>query len=237
MVAAKKKVVRKKAATPPKTPSNPCDDFLNPSQVSKKKTKGKGLKVFKNLPGKIGLKLDDWANAKKVIKAAERKSSDAESEVLNFLLDDFAAKWAESGSRPVSSSWKGATSSFDYIVTKAITFTADKKEAAEQLGVDLTGQFNIASIVIDYQKINTKKKHQTALKNFLKALGDDMDDVIEKKFKLNDNFFDSLGKVCDNDKDKVLGVLKILKPRVSPKNFDVKESEEDSFEFVQKMKG
>lgn len=236
MATARKNKSTAKAATPPSTVGS---DFLKPKKATEKKAaaKKKDKPTF-DLPSTLALALDDWAAADMVSKACTRKISDSKPEVLAHVLEDFAHRWAKSGVRPESCTWRGTRSKFDHVVTSAITFDAKKQEAIEdELDIDMSEYFEVVSLKIDIKKLEGNKKFYEAFVEFLKVLGSDVDEYVDRDFKLSPDFFDNLGKICNQNPDSLHTMLKILKPRVTPKNVKSHDAEEDLFNTVREMKG
>jgi len=241
MATARKTKTTAKSAKPPKTVGS---DFLKPKKASdKKSTSKKKEKPTSDLPSTLALALDDWAAADTVAKACTRKISESKSTILTHVLEDFANRWAETGARPETRTWRGTRSKFDHVVTSAITFNAEKQEAIEEeLGIDMSEYFEVNSLKIDIKKLENKKEFYDAFLTFLGVLGSDVDEYVERNFKLSDDFFDSLAKICANDDgepdaDRLHTMLQILKPRVTPKGVKSHDAEEDLFDIVREMKG
>lgn len=229
----------KRTSKAAKAPSTVASNFLKPKKASEgKKGSKKATKPSVNLPGDMASMMNDWAAADVVSKAAIRKAASMKSAILAHTLKDFADRWAKSGSRPETHTWKGERSQFDHVVTSAITFNADKQEAIEdELEIDMDEHFSVSSLKIDLEKISNNEEHFAALTAFLNALGSDADEYVDRDFKLSKGFFDNLADICDKNPDRLHSMLQILKPRVTPKNVKSLDQEEDLFESVRDMKG
>ncbi len=230
---------RAKAAKPPKSAGvgdAASLDFLKPSKA-KDKTSTSKQKPVSELPGPMGLVMDEWAAAHTVQKAAERKVAKFKAQILSHLLEDYATTWASGEVRPVTRTWTGNRSKFDYIVTSAITFTAAKQEAIqEELDIDMSSYFEVSKLEINAAKLFENAKALAAFQKFLESL-DDKEEFVERKFSLKPNFFNNIGEICENDPDKIHKMLQILQPRITPKNISSMDKEEELFDKVRKMKG
>lgn len=246
MSAAKKINPKVKAAVPPKTAN--VNDFLNPKKVAdKKKTAAsKKEKPVSNFPTQpraceqtsLAEMMDQLAAAETVIAAAERKAAEAKASIKSFLLEGFARSWASDGTRPDTRTWKGLRSSLDYVMTSAITFNAAKQEAIEELGIEMDDHFEVSEFKLDIKKLGERPEYLAAFMEFVGKISEsDRDAYIERIFKLNANFFNTLANICDRNPDRMHEMLKILQPRANLKNIESSDKEEDMFDFVKGMKG
>jgi hypothetical protein len=231
--ASKKKVTKKKGQV---------DDFLSVSGSTKKKSSAKkSTKPSEHFPTdhdgeNLAALLDEYSAAAAIEKAAKRKAAERKAPLQEYLLNSFARAWAATGLRPVTKTWHGLKSSFDYIVTKAITFSHDKAEEIEkEVGVDILEHTSVTSLVIDMAALAGDENGMKALKKFLSSV--DMDACVERKLKLNDNFFDNIGQLCEKDDRKIERMLEILAPRINWKNIRSAASEEDNFDATRDMVG
>lgn len=227
-----------KKASKAKPPVTVASSFLKPKKASKAKSKSKATKPTADLPPELAGMMNEYAAADAVAKAATRKAATAKSAILVHTLENFAQKWASTGTRPETCTWKGERAQFDHEVSSAITFDVKKQEAIEdELGIDMGEHFNVSALKIDIAKISGNETHMAALETFLNALGEDVDEYVNRDFKLSKEFFGNLAQICEKNPDRLSTMLQILKPRVSPKNIKSLDQEESLFKFVMNMKG
>lgn len=234
-----------KSAKPPKTAK--VKDFLSPSKAEpKKKKNSKKEKPVSHFPvdsdsGEFSLaeRMDHFAAAHCVFKAAERKKKELEHELKTFLLKDFANRWAADKSKPVTRTWKGLRSFLNYTPTSRITFTVEKQEAIEEtLDYSMDEDFSVTKIKIDIEKLAENEKYMKAFEKFLAVFeDDDLEDHVEREFKLKKNFFENIGERMNYDPERIHAMLKILDPSMQLRGVDSSEKEEDMFDFVRSMDG
>jgi len=136
--------------------------------------------------------------------------------------------------RPPTKTWKGLRSSIDYCMTTAITFSHDKAEAIkEEVGVDILKHTTVTSLEIDLESLD--EDGLEALKKFLGSV--DPESCVTRKLKLNSNFFNQIGTLCDNESSKIQKMLELLAPRINWNNVQTTASEEDNFDAVRDMIG
>jgi len=217
------------------------DDFLSVSGSTKKKPSEKKAKPSEHLPvdhdsENLAALLDEVAAAISIEKAAKRKAAERKGPIQAFLLNNFARAWAKGKSRPVTKTWNGLKSSFDYIMTSGITFSHDKAEAIkEEVGVDILEHTEVKSLSIDMEALAKNEEGMEALKKFLASV--DISECVERKLKLKSTFFDRVGDLCNNDSGRIEKMLEILSPTITWKNVRTTASEEDNFDATRDMVG
>jgi|GEM_PF-3252243 len=132
-------------------------DGLFGGKAAQTKSKGKSAKVRAevDLPKELR-QVADIAMAYKVIKDDLKKKGElAEKRVKAHLLQWWCEQFAETGKRPDMCNCSGNESTFQYTMTRRITVTAEKQEALEMIGADLSEYIETSGIEIDMDAVKT----------------------------------------------------------------------------------
>lgn len=142
---------------PKKKATSAAVDGLFGGKAAKTKTKAKSGKVRAEVELPKDLReVADVAMAYRVIKDDLKKKGElADKRVKAHMLRWWCEQFALTGKRPEMSNCTGNESTFQYTMTRRLSITAEKQEALEMIGADLSEYIETSGIEIDMDAIKT----------------------------------------------------------------------------------
>jgi hypothetical protein len=245
----------KKRATPKKksakkAPAKAVEDFLGlVTPVSDKpKSKRKEKPHRHALAGPVegedlsyAQMLDTVINGERLKKSIDRKFADYKSQLLDYILTEYAGTWAAERSKPETTKWIGLRGSFDHIVQGYATFSQTKVDTIQdEMGIKLdpSKDYGLTGVSIDIEKLSKNPTYLKAFQEFLSKLDpSDLDKHVERKISFKKSFYARIGELCGFDPRKIRQMIKIVGLRIQVKNPDSSDSEDSLYDHFKGMKG
>jgi hypothetical protein len=247
-----KKTSSKKGASK-KSKGGAIDDLFGGGVSKKKASKAKAKKDIAEFPDELKPFCDVFVSAKVVSKAMESNEALAKKEISEYVLKQWVSKFVETGVQPPTCTYHGKDTQFDHIQTKRIDMKHEKIVALQMIGFDPMeededGDKVHVSLKGMYLNLAKVREHDPDLQDKIKeALAgvippDLLAEVLTPTVEFKDNFLagivtrarDSLGKKPSKAaiKDRVMAMMKILRPRPSTRSATSSASDSECFSLV-----
>jgi hypothetical protein len=150
----------------------------------------------------------------------KKKGDSADKRVKAHCQRWWCERFAATGKRPDMTHFVGGEGSFDFVVTKRISVTAEKQEALEMIGADISEYVETSGIAIDMDAV-VRLGYMDKLQEAISELVDDPEHVAEiftPKVTVKDGIIEALPGIaeeCEADgglADKIEAIVEILKP-------------------------
>jgi len=161
------------------------------------------------------------AAAYRQIKAdLEKKGKLADKQAQEFCLRWWCERFAATGKRPDMTHFVGGDGSFDFVLTRKITITAEKQEALDMIGADISEQVETSGLSIDMDAV-VRLGYMEKLQAAIAEMVDDDEHIAEiftPKVTVKEGILEALPGIaqeCEADgglADKIQAIVDILKP-------------------------
>lgn len=161
------------------------------------------------------------AAAWRVIKSdMEKKGKLADKLVQNYCLRWWCERFAATNKRPEMTHFVGGDGAFDFVLTRKITITAEKQEALDMIGADISDQVETSGISIDMDAV-VQFGYMDKLQAAIGEMVDDPEHIAKiftPKVTVKEGIMEALpGIAAESDADggladKIQAVIDILKP-------------------------
>lgn len=125
----------KKGASKKSAPVSDMDDLFSGTPAGKS-SKSKPKKDSAQLPDDLKESCDIFVSSKVVTKAVESKGKLAENRIKEYAIDEWCGKFVEDGTRPLTCTYHGNDTQFDFIQTKRIDMSPNKLKGLQMIGFD-----------------------------------------------------------------------------------------------------
>ncbi len=190
-----------------------------------------------------GKDLADHADALAAAKAAEKAIKatvvDAEKVLRAAMLKHYCKYYAQTGRAPDMRKTFSSTGKFHCVQQSVATVDAEKvKTLKDSHGVNLKRWIDGRKYTISLGNAS-KETTKQIIKNLKDTLGDDYKDVVSEKMTVGEKFFDKFDDIVkmslgDGERldEKMLEVIRILKPTIQFSQFETDLEDHASFDLA-----
>lgn len=173
-----------------------------------------------SLPPELVEDVEVAAAFRQIKSDLEKKGKMADKKAQAFCLRWWCERFAATGKRPEMTHFVGGDGSFDFVLTRKITVTAEKQEALEMIGADISEQVETSGLTIDMDAV-VRLGYMDKLQAAIGAMVDDPEHVAEiftPKVTVKETIMEALPGIaeeCEADgglADKIQAIVEILKP-------------------------
>jgi hypothetical protein len=181
---------------------------------------------------------DTLAGAKVALKAIEKTVEEAETVLKAAMMRQWCEHFATKGHMPDLRQPKGTMATFQCIQQKTAKITVDKAEDIRAKGVDLTEHKEKVSFSIRMGEAS-REATKEIIASLRKILGDDFENVVSEYVTVGEGFFENYAEIVrkslgkdENLNDKMLEILRILKPTIQFTKFSSDMSESSGYDLA-----
>jgi len=201
---------------------------------------GRKAKVHEKIdfPKELRLAADVVAAGRQIQDEIKDKIAIAETMCKQHMTRVWCEKFLATGRRPDMARFHGDEGSFDFVQTRRMTITAEKTEALEAMGIDISGYLETTGVTLDLaavERYGLMEKLQQALAKLV-ANEAQLADIVKPKVETKEELLDALPGLCrgddGNDVDRLMTAMEILKPVPQIKKPEIDKNPQECFSLV-----
>ncbi len=181
---------------------------------------------------------DALAGAKVALKAIEKIVEESEMVLKAAMMRQWCEHFATKGHMPDLRQPKGTMATFQCIQQKTAKVTGDKADDIKKKGVDLGKHKEKISFTIRMGNAS-REATKKIIASMKKILGEDFEDVVSEYVTVGESFFENFDDIIrkslgedENLNDKMLQILRILKPTIQFSKFESDMSESAGYDLA-----
>lgn len=220
-----------------------ADLFGGKKAPKAKKTASKKVKKQVQFPKELRDDADVMCAYRLVKDDLKKKGDVAEKRCERFMRRWWCEEYEATGKKPEMAHFSGANSGIDFVQTRRMTLTADKQEALEMMGVDISDHIETTGVEINMEAVK-KMGLMEKLQNAIASIVDNPEqlaEILQPKISVGEKILEELPSIADESEldgsqaDKMEQILEVLKPTAQKKKPEVPgKTAVECFELVTK---